>query len=247
MMRALFLVVLLVVLSLSFTDTLLAAPGGVSADLEVWLKADAGINETDGDGVNSWNDQSSQTNNATQTDSTKQPTYENDAENNINHNPVLRFDDDDYLSLGNLSAIKGGSNYTIYTVGVREDDQSNYIISADDGHNNDQDLFFGYLDTDTVRLGQWANNLDVSVDDFDSNETTPYMLFGEFDGSGHKAFELYEADKTEDSNTNSTGLSGSKDTYIGWHNGVRYYDGRIAEVIIYNLSLIHISEPTRPY
>ena len=63
---------LLLLVSLSIPNLISAAgPGGVSADLEVWLKADAGINETDGEGVDSWNDQSSQTNHATQTDTTQ--------------------------------------------------------------------------------------------------------------------------------------------------------------------------------
>ena len=242
-MRILFLVALLFFLTLSVPGTLSAtAPGGVSSDLEVWLKADAGLDEDDGDGVDTWADQSGNNNDATQTTANRRPTYRDNAEASINHNPVLDFDDDnDRFTLGNISAIKSESNYTIYTVGVREDADRNFIIGAE-GNNTNQDLFLGYFDTDTVRLGQWGNNLDVNVDDFDSAETTPFILFGEFDGSGHRVWELYEADETENTNTNSTGLSGSRTTYIGRHNDSHYYDGWIAEVIIYDEDIATSSE-----
>ena len=222
-----------------------AAPGGVSANLELWLKADAGIDEDDGEGIDAWNDQSGQDNHATQTAAGKRPTYEDDAVSSINHNPAVNFDDNnDYLSLGNISAIKGGSDYALYAVGIREDNSGNYAIGADGGTNN-QDLHLGYLDSNTIRFGQWTNNLDFDVDAFGAAASTPYMLFGEFDGSGHRAWELHDADETEGTNTDSTGLSGSRNTYIGWHNSSRYYDGRITEVIIYSEDLATSSDEQR--
>ena len=172
-----FLIFLLVIILPSFLTA--AGPGDLTLDLELWLKADDGINESDGEGVDIWSDQSGQDNHATQTVATSRPTYEDDADSSINHNPVVYFDGtNDYLSLGNLSAIKGGSDYTLYAVGVRNSGGRNYVIGSQGGHQN-QDLIFGYgYDTDPnldrVVLGQWGNGLSAYVDAY-ATSTRPFM------------------------------------------------------------------------
>ena len=90
-----------------------ASPGGVGSNLQLWLKADAGTSSsTDGSAVSSWSDQSPNGYTATDTD-VNAPTYQNEASDLLNFNPVLRFDGvDDGLHLG-----------------------SNYIFSSNDGLN----------------------------------------------------------------------------------------------------------------
>ena len=52
------------------------APGGVTAGLQVWLKADAGMStNTNGAAVSSWQDQSGNGRHATMAIVSKQPTY----------------------------------------------------------------------------------------------------------------------------------------------------------------------------
>lgn len=64
------------------------APGGVSAGLSLWFKADKGV-ATSGSNVTSWLDQSGAVNNATQSQTSEQPTYQADA---LNNNPGINFD-----------------------------------------------------------------------------------------------------------------------------------------------------------
>lgn len=69
-----------------------SSPGGVSSDLNLWLKADAGTGTTtDGASITTWTDQSSSTNNGSST-SPWQPTYQSDAASLFNFHPVTRFD-----------------------------------------------------------------------------------------------------------------------------------------------------------
>lgn len=70
------------------------APGGISTNLDLWLKADAGVTESSGD-VSAWDDQSTNTNHATQGTGSLQPGY---VASVLNYNPGFLFDGvDDYL------------------------------------------------------------------------------------------------------------------------------------------------------
>ncbi len=62
------------------------APGGVTSNLKLWLKADAGV--TQSSGVSQWNDQSGNSLNATSGAGTR-PAF---VSNGLNFNPTLQFD-----------------------------------------------------------------------------------------------------------------------------------------------------------
>ncbi len=65
----------------------------------------------------------------------------------------------------------------------------------------------------------------------------PFIIFGEFDGStGHAVREISNSLQVEDTNTDTTGLKGAKDNYIG-QGWIYYYKGRVAEVIAYGTVL----------
>ncbi|MEQ8904128.1 T9SS type A sorting domain-containing protein [Ekhidna sp.] len=64
------------------------APGGVSAGLTLWLRADKGV-ATSGSNVTEWIDQSGSVNNASQSQSSSQPVLESAA---LNYNAGLNFD-----------------------------------------------------------------------------------------------------------------------------------------------------------
>ena len=100
-----------------------------------------------------------------------------------------------------------------------------------------QNLALGYSSSDQIELDQGGNSLTVTVDAFVTALSTPFIIFGEFDGTGHRVWELQEADKTESTNSNTVGLGGTKNTYIGEDDSSDYYNGRIAEVIIYTNDL----------
>lgn len=68
-------------------------PGGVTADLELWLKGTDGLAYADGDRVSLWADQGRGAN-ATAPNSNHRPYYYNNASRNVNFNPVVDFDND---------------------------------------------------------------------------------------------------------------------------------------------------------
>ena len=66
-------------------------PGGVVADLKLWLKSTAGLGYTDGQSVSLWSDQG-RGSDATVNTTGQEPTYRDDAAYNVNFNPVVDFD-----------------------------------------------------------------------------------------------------------------------------------------------------------
>lgn len=74
----------------------------------LWLKGDAGITLS-GARVNTWADQSGNTNNAIQNTNNRRPTYQTEA---INFNPVVNFDGNNDFLEGNA----GGANTTLFMV-----------------------------------------------------------------------------------------------------------------------------------
>lgn len=97
------------------------APGGVTTDLALWLKADDGLSYTSGQSVSSWEDQGlgsdARVNNTSQ-----RPTYYDSTTKNVNFNPVIEFDnayatpnvDSDY-SHDNTSSEFLSGDYGFYT------------------------------------------------------------------------------------------------------------------------------------
>lgn len=82
------------------------APGGVSANLRLWLKADAGV--TTATGVSQWNDQSGNGLNATQVTGANQPTF---SANSLNFNPTLQFNGTSHrLATGNTSLFSANNS-----------------------------------------------------------------------------------------------------------------------------------------
>ena len=73
-------------------------PGGV-AGATLWLRPDMGISVTDGSPLSQWNDQSVMANNGTQIIQSIQPSYRDNATDNINFNPVVKFDGNQSMDL----------------------------------------------------------------------------------------------------------------------------------------------------
>ena len=161
--------------------------------------------------------------------------FANSPGEDINFNPAVRFDGtDDFLTLTDLSAIKGGSDYAMFAVGIREDNVRNYALGVLNGGGG-ASLHFGYRGDPTATLAQWGNDIDVTVANFDP--LSPYMLYGELDGSsGHLLREYRNQTVTEESNTNTVGLTGTNTEMVGRHLN-DYYNGRINEVIVYSQAL----------
>lgn len=111
-----FLITLMMaILNVSFVYA--QSPGNVSADLRLWLKANAGVVNTTG-AVNQWNDQSVNANNLAQTTASRQPSFKSTSEL-INFNSVVDFDGNDGLTRGNILG-SSVSEINVFTVSVED-------------------------------------------------------------------------------------------------------------------------------
>ncbi|RZN80997.1 MAG: choice-of-anchor D domain-containing protein [Winogradskyella sp.] len=90
-------------------NTPTVGPGGVTADLSLWLQADK-LNGTtvgtDGTLVSQWTD-TGIGNDAAVTETGNEPTYRNSAARNINFNPVIDFTNDNTTASGDMTYLDG--------------------------------------------------------------------------------------------------------------------------------------------
>ena len=110
----------LICFALSIVSVSLKAqnPGGVTGTA-LWFRADMNTSTTtDGHDLSFWKDIANG-NQVTQTTSLYQPSYYNDAANNINYNPVINFDGTDFLQFTSATGLPSGSSArTIFVVGA---------------------------------------------------------------------------------------------------------------------------------
>lgn len=214
----------------------LCGPGGVTSNMVLWLRGDQGTSTTTNTNpLDTWTDQSTANNDGTET-LTARPEFRDNSTDNINFLPTISFDGtEDRLSVGDLSEIKstsGTGRYSMFGVGLRDDGSSNYVIGSTGGTTN-QDLHFGYRNSTAATIAQWGNDLDVTVNAFDS-PNVPFLIGATYDGNGKIIEELRDDVFNRNTNTNTVDLSGTQTNYIGDLASVGNYDGFISEVLVYN-------------
>ncbi|MEY8848782.1 choice-of-anchor D domain-containing protein [Psychroserpens sp. XS_ASV72] len=119
------------------------APGGVTSDLALWLKADDGLSYTSGQSVSSWVDQGLGSD-ARVNNSNQRPTYYDNTTKNVNFNPVVEFDNT-YTSFsldGNYSHDSTTTEFLSGDYGFYTQDIFIVLIPDDTPINNS----FGYMD-----------------------------------------------------------------------------------------------------
>ncbi len=212
-------------------------PGGVTGDLYVWLRADAGTSTTtDNTTLSTWSDQSGTDTDAV-TDGTP-PLFKNNTTDNINFNPTVDFDGtDDRLSLGSLTDIKSGAtnggDYTMLAVGLRQSGTGVQYILGSEGGTTNEDLHFGYRTSTQASIAHWGNDMNVTVNAFDSPQA-PYLIMAEYDGSGRVIEETRDGSFARNTDSNTTDLSGTKTNYVGDLASVGNYNGLASEVIVFS-------------
>lgn len=107
-------------------------PGGVSANLRLWLKAGAGIDETDGQLVDQWEDQSGNGSHAIQASGGMQGVYLDDSNSQaINFHPAIEFDNDlDSYTISSDLSIGAMGDVTAYYVARADLETGNDILLA---------------------------------------------------------------------------------------------------------------------
>lgn len=209
-------------------------PGGVTASLDVWLRADAGSSSTtDNTTVATWSDQSGNANDGT-SDGTP-PLYRDNSTENINFNPIMEFDGTNDRLSADFTGIRN-SNYSVIAVGERIDaNTNNYLLGgSQDGVNTNQLLHFGYRNNTIATLAQFGNDLNISVNAFDSPNASPFLLFGDLDGSGHSVEETRSGNFVRTTNSNTTQIGTSNPDFIGFFGPTDFYGGKIAEIITFS-------------
>ena len=73
------------------TPSITEGPGGVTDDLQLWLKSTDGLGYSDGVSVSTWSDQA-RGEDATVNTTGQEPTFKDNVTDNINFNPVVDFD-----------------------------------------------------------------------------------------------------------------------------------------------------------
>ncbi|MGL1889314.1 MAG: T9SS type A sorting domain-containing protein, partial [Reichenbachiella sp.] len=217
-------------------------PGGVSTSLVTWLRADVGTSTTtDNTALDTWTDQSAAVNNAS--GGATQPTFKDNVTDNMNGNPVIDFDGtDDRMTIA-LDALEG-SNYSLFAVGERVDARGNNYLLGSDGSTNDEVLHFGYRLDGTATVAQWANDLDVTVNAFDAPAVSPFILFGELSGAGHKIEQQRDGIISSATNANTTSIAtNANQLYLGYFGDTpSYFGGQMAEVIAISSELTNEEE-----
>jgi hypothetical protein len=209
-------------------------PAGITNNLRLWLKPDAGTSTTANNTfLNTWFDQSGNGNDAVQ-DGTP-PAYLNNTSSNLNFQPTVDFDGADDRLVVDLTTLRNTS-YALFVVGVRDNASTNYAIGSEGG-NKDSDLYLGYTNDVTATLSQWNNDLDLTVNAYNSPALSPYVLMGSLGAAERTLEELRDGGFVQAQNTSLTQLKGTKTNYIGDLESVGNYEGRISEVIAYSTDL----------
>jgi len=244
------------------------SPGNVSTNLQLWLKADAGVYEDknsylvgidpaeSADDVLSWECQSgSRTNAATSHNLNTPPNYYSTTAKNLNYNPSIEFNgNDDALDFGDDYLFSTNSGLVIYAV-VHPDDNATqtrqYICDFGLFEENGYGIMYGsdYYGFYTPINEGGASSYDNAMT---KDTCTALVNFGITFGTtqdfyvnslliasqGNTLTQLTTAEIFEtaihDTYTGPFTIGRqSKTDFIGL-NGGRYYDGRIAELILYD-------------
>lgn len=215
------------------------SPGGVSAGLEIWLKADAGTSSTvDNAYLDSWADQSSNGNNATQATVSAKPQYQ---ANQINGNPVVKTTGPRYFNV-DLSGIDN-IDYTIFTVTKRQSGNNfQHIIGVQQGGSY-VGLCLGYSGSSLIRYFQYGNIASLGCTAYSASTEVPTILAAQFTAAaGKKVWHIRDGVMNSRNGTNKSHYSMIGQGRIGRGNDNYGFNGQIAEVIVYNRSLSDVEK-----
>lgn len=225
-------------------------PGGVSANLRWWLKANAGTFTdngttvaTDGQSVQQWNDQSTIVNHARQTASGNKPVYRTGV---INGNPVLRFSSNQFLDALAVPGVGPTQSFYMflvfrqnsYVAGGTTDGSGTFIVDRSSATNNL--MSFKIVNTDKY-FYQKRNDTGGSLTGPVSVSSAPTGVFSVVDfyrnvGSSYGIYINGRLDATTGGDSESiTGPALRLGRHATETNGG--LNGDLAEVIIYNTNL----------
>ena len=211
-------------------------PGGTTSNLQLWLKADAGVENTtgvsatNGQTVLNWLDNTINTNDATQSVDLNKPIYTEAA---INFNPTLDFDGTNHEITTNTDA---NNQITIFAVTEGTyGGSTKSLINLDNGANGSVAI----EQTATSTLSGRYN--DGTVDSGVANTTiseTPFIVHYRHE-AGETNSILYNGLAQDSATPNANNLSGTLTAGIGATPSISStrWDGGIAEILVYNQNI----------
>lgn len=220
-----------------YTPTQTEGPGGVVTNLELWLKADAGVEEAaadsaeDTDPVLNWLDNTINNNDATQGTALNRPVFN---ENVLNFNPVIDFDGTNHEM---TSTTNSNSTMTIFAVGegTYVSDTKN-IINLNSGGSGS--VVIEQTAATTLQGRYYDGSSPSGIVTTTVANGTPFLAeYKHVAGGNSELFDMGISQGTTSANADN--LASSITTYIGGHpsNTLKRWDGGIAEMIVFNQAL----------
>ncbi len=257
-----FRLIMLVAMLLMIVTTPLvqaAVPGGISGNLQLWLKANTGISQSDGQTLKNWTDQSTNAYTASNTagDGQTSPTFRNNISDNINFNPVVEFDGAaNGVDLGSDYIYSSNNGLTFFAV-VKPDaeqNEDNYIFDfgrvGNTGYGfvyaNDAFQIYTPIDYGGKMSGpvthSYSTNSIIYTGKIDFGTEQRIYLNGTSIYNDTITLTQLTSNEIVEGPTHLGCLDGPGPVTIGRQSKVlcgndRLFDGKIAEVILYNADL----------
>ncbi|MES2728132.1 MAG: choice-of-anchor D domain-containing protein, partial [Bacteroidota bacterium] len=227
------------------------APGGITSNLKFWLKADSNIGTiADNTAISSWPDQTHGNTKNAISKFAKEPKFQNNPSYNVNFNPVIHFNGNNWMSGG-----QGFNNSDMFIV-VKPTSQVSYTSSAQDIYSGDdtgtnkgsQDVTGFQMgntssrhSNDVLAYNQGAN---TSFGIAENSTTKNYTSVNIFNPRKNATYPTVKMDILNNGNTLSTSsvFTGTYKDIVNtryWLGRSEFfdasYDGDILEVINYNI------------
>ena len=199
------------------------SPGGVSGNLELWLKADAGVTESSGS-VSAWADQGNGGNDASQATSSFWPTYTANAHN---YNPGITFANDYFDTSLNIDA-SVMPDLTVFSVYKPGNSSAGPIWGNNNSSVNNRYL----MNSSSIyfnRVGGYGSSISNL---FVSGQTTLTTVVYDEDASSGSSVYI-DGTQAVTFTSNLGGVTGGT-LDIGFENYWQYYAGDIYEVVMYS-------------
>lgn len=208
------------------------SPGGVSSNLRLWLKGNAGTSTTTNNvAMSSWQDQSGNGRNATQSTTSEKPIFRNNSTDDMNFNAVVHFTaaNLDYFTIPTSTLPTGTGPFSIYIVSRKSSNNGMTEVGIGKSANN-ASVNVGTNGVQTARFhtynNAWAPSVSTLVNGAVLQSTYHFQSAMRYLSVNSISYGSRSA---------SINLQTGGAYIAANHNGpgAASFDGEIAEVIIY--------------
>lgn len=208
-------------------------PGGVSG-AALWLKANDVFNlkKTDNDLVNLWKNEGVGGFDPAQSTSARMPLYKNNGADNINFNPVVKFNgSSQYLVSSSLLGTSAFNDASTFVVTNAEAIKSQSVFFESLLSVAALNLYLPHTDGRFYWDGATSNRVNLA---WGASLNTPYLWTGWNSNTKSPKNAFYRNGLLLNSNSTNISFTGNNSNfYIGCQNLTNFYQGKMGEVLIY--------------